>query len=215
MNDISYNLDWQALYQSILENKESIREAARKMSKEMKELKESQKESQKKTDEQIKKTSEQMKKTHQETEEEIKKLSKLIGSHTNNVGDVTEEFFFKGLSKKKKLGNIQYDHIRKNLGEAEGKEYDIVMVNGDSVAVISVKYKLHDNDIDKFFEKDLQEFKTYFPELKNYRLYGGIASKFITRKQKEKIKDLGLFAISQAGKDVEVLDEEEFDARVI
>ena len=182
-------------------------------------------ESQKKTDEQIKelresqeKTDEQMKITDQELrelKESADKVCKSIGNHTNNVGDITEEFFYMGLKEKNKLGNIKYDRIRKNVGETEGKEYDIVMINGDSVAVISVKYKLHNNDIDKFFKEDLQEFKTHFPELKSYHLYGGIASKLITEKQKEKIKDLGLFAISQAGKNVAVLNEKDFKAKVI
>ena len=175
-----------------------------------KQIKELQK-SQKKTDEQMKKTDQELK----ELKKSVDKVCKSIGNHTNNVGKVTEEFFYKGLSKKMKLGNVKYDLIRTNLGERQGKEYDIVMVNGDSVAVISVKYKLHKKDIDKFFREDLREFKKYFPEFKSYKLYAGIASKLITESQAKKIKDLGLFAISQAGKDVEVLNNEKFEARVI
>ena len=159
-------------------------------------------ESQKKTDEQMRKT-----------EKAVDKLAKAIGSHTNNVGDVTEEFFYRGLSKKKKLGNITFDAVRRNVGLA--KEYDIMMVNGDSVAVISVKYKLHENDVEKFLKENLKEFKKYFPEFKNYKIHAGIASKFITEKQEEKIKNSGLFAITQSGKDVEVLnDEKKFKAKV-
>jgi len=164
--------------------------------------------SQKKTDEQMKKTDKKLDKL----ERSIDKLSKTVGGHTNNVGDVTEEFFYRGLSKKRKLGNIKFDAVRRNVDLA--KEYDIMMVNGDSVAVISVKYKLHENDIDKFLNQDLKEFKKYFPEFKNYKIHAGIASKFITEKQEEKIKNSGLFAITQSEKDVEVLnDEKKFKAK--
>ena len=171
--------------------------------------------SQKKTDEQMKKTDEQMKKTDKKLdklEKTVDKIAKAIGNHTNNVGDVTEEFFYRGLSKSKKLGQIKFHSVRRNIGSA--KEYDIVMVNGDSVAVISVKYKLHENDIDKFLNEDLKEFRTYFPEFKNYKVHAGIASKFILEDQEEKMEELGLFVITQSGKDVSILNKDDFEARV-
>ena len=201
MNNRNSNLDWQGLFKSIKELRESHKEL---------------RESQKKTDEQMNRTDERMAKTDaklDKLEKTVDKVCEAIGGHTNNVGDVTEEFFFRGLSLKMKLGDIKYDLIRKNMGETEAKEYDIVMVNGDSVAVISVKYKLHKKDIDKFFKEDLREFKKYFPEFKNYKLYAGIASKSISKEQEKKIKNLGLFPIVQAGKDVEVLDEKGFKVK--
>ena len=201
-------------HKELRESHKEFRESYREFRESHKELRESQKElseAQKKTDEQMEKTDKGLK----ELKKTVDKVCKAIGNHTNNVGKVTEEFFYRGFKKRKRLGNVKYDLIRSSVGERQGKEYDIVMVNGDSVAVISVKYKLHEKDIDKFFKEDLKEFKKYFPEFKSYKLYAGIASKSITEKQEKKIKDLGLFAISQAGKDVEVLNEKGFNAKVM
>jgi len=245
--------DWQNLLQSILENKESIkemrktqREAMAELRKEMKDtdyrmketaklmkdtdcqMKETAKlmketdermketdermketdERIKETDQQIKETSLQMKKTDKqlkETDRKLEKLGMLHGNHVNNVGDVTEDFFFRGLFRKKELGNIKFDIVKRNVGEK--KEYDILMVNGDIVVVISVKYKLHEKDIDKFIKKDLDVFKAYCPEFKKYKVYAGIASKFITENLEKKMNSLGIFAISQSGKGIKILNE--------
>jgi len=182
MKQDEQKLDWQALYKSILENKESI-----------KKMRISQEKSQKETDRQI------------------KKVSKLIGNHTNNVGEVTEEFFYRGLAKKKTLGNIKFDVVRRNIGSA--KEYDILMVNGDTVAVISVKYKLHQKDIETFTKQDLKDFKKLFPEFKHYKVKAGIAAKSMTESLEKKIKDLGLFVITQSGKNIEILNDSDFEGR--
>ena len=213
--------DWQNLFNSILENKESIKElresttelresqnkAHKEAKEEMKELRKSQQE----TDRFIKETSREIKKSNEETNRKLDKVAKMIGGHVNNVGDVTEDFFFRGLSNHKSLGNIKFDEVKRNIGEK--KEYDILMINGDSVAVISVKYKLHEGDVDQFIEKDLKDFKKSYQKYKKYKLYAGIATKYLNTDLENSIKQAGLFAITQSGKDIKILNEKKFKAK--
>ena len=232
MNNPITSQDWQALYQSILENKASIIASGKKQEKaqdkslrQLDKLKKAQEKTDRqmaKTDKQMAETDKKMAKTDRQiaktdrqiakTEKQINKVFKMVGGHLNNVGKVTEEFFFRGLKRKKRLGSVKFDVVRRNVGSA--KEYDIIMVNGDSVAVVSVKYKLHLEDIDNFAKKDLKDFKKYFPEFKNYKVYAGIASKFISEDLSKMITEAGLFAISQSGKEIQVLNEGQLQAKV-
>ena len=214
MNNPITSQDWQNLYDSIKELRKSQEKNEKKMEKTDLQISKTDKQIEK-TDKQIEKTDKQIAKTEKQiakTEKEINKVFKMLGGHLNNVGEVTEEFFFRALKRKKKLGKIQFDVIRRNVGSA--KEYDIIMVNGDSVAVISVKYKLHPKDINHFANKDLKDFKKYFPEFKNYKLYAGIASKGMSENLEKQITDFGLFAISQAGKNVKILNEDKLQAKI-
>ena len=194
MNNPITSQDWQDLFQSQKIIGQRIAELQK---------------SQAETAEQIRKTEAQM----DRTDIRIEKVFKMFGGHLNNVGDVTEEFFYRGLSDKKRLGNVTYDIVRRKI-ESKDREYDIIMVNGDSVAVISVKYKLYFKDIDNFLKGEVKDFKKCFPEFKNYKVYAGIASKFMNQDLQAKITKAGLFAISQSGKEMQVLNEGRFQAKV-
>ena len=54
-------------------------------------------------------------------------------------------------------------------------EYDIVMYNGDTVALIEVKYKAHTKDIAKLLKNEPQNFRQTFTEYKDYKFYLGLA----------------------------------------
>lgn len=53
-------------------------------------------------------------------------------------------------------------------------EFDIILINGTSVAIIEIKYKVRPNDIEKLFKK-MENFRILFPIYKNYKLYAGMA----------------------------------------
>ena len=103
--------------------------------------------SQEKTDEQMKKTDEQMKKTDEqmkETQITLKKVAKLVGNISNNQGDIAEEFFYNSLADKPILNGVHYDFIDKNAHRSKNKiedEYDILLVNGNDIAIVEVKYR--------------------------------------------------------------------------
>ncbi|MFZ2968576.1 MAG: YraN family protein, partial [Sulfuricurvum sp.] len=131
-------------------------------------------ESQAKTDAQMQKTDEQMKKTDERFEDlraSNKRMGILLGNISNNQGDVAEEFFYNSLEDKKNLAGIHYDFIDKNWKSSTKNlrdEFDIVMVNGKDIAIIEVKYKAHEKDLEKLLTKKQENFRELFPIYKDY-----------------------------------------------
>jgi len=81
--------------------------------------------------------------------------------------EVAEEFFYHSLIKDNHLGTITFDDITKNMGKRRGniqEKYDLFMTNGDSIAIVEVKYKAHTNDLDELDQK-FNNFKKLFPTL--------------------------------------------------
>ncbi|MCK5867567.1 MAG: hypothetical protein KAG14_04140, partial [Mycoplasmataceae bacterium] len=89
----------------------------------------------------------------------------------------------------------------KNMEKHRGKiqeEYDLFLTNGNSIAIIEVKYKAHCNDLDKLGRK-MNNFKKLFPIYKDYDLYGGLASFHINDDVKNEILNQGYFALQRKG----------------
>ena len=104
--------------------------------------------SQAKTDAQMAKTDAQMAKT----DDKLNRLSELYGGVSSNQGSAAEEFFFNSLTANPEVGGIKFDRVTPNVMPAtktKQGEFDIVLVNGNSVAVVEVKYKVHPSDIEK------------------------------------------------------------------
>jgi len=45
-------------------------------------------------------------------------------------------------------------------------EYDIVMINGKDIAIIEVRYKAHESDLEKLLTKKHENFNNYFLHIK-------------------------------------------------
>ena len=156
---------------------------------------------QKETDEQMKKTDEQMKRT----DEKLDKVSKLVGSLANNQGDVAEEYFINSLFSKPEILGIKFDKVLPNLSTRKDNtedEYDIVLINGKSVAIVEVKYKVHENDIKKL-DKKIKTFRELFPEYSHLKLYAGIAGFKVYHDAKEYAKEKGYFVLQRKGDVIE------------
>jgi len=145
--------------------------------------------SQAKTDEQLAKTDAQIAKTEalmaettaqmKSTDETLKRMGIHLGGITDNIGMTTEEYFYNSLYDNPKLGKINFDSISKNIHTKTKRledEYDIVMYNGDCIALIECKYKAHENDVRKLIDKKVGNFRILYPDFKDYSIYLGIAS---------------------------------------
>ena len=153
--------------------------------------------SQRETDEQMKRTDEQMKRTDQKLE----RIGAMVGNISNNQGDVAEEFFYQSLINDNRLGSIAFDDITKNMEKHKGnlqEEYDLFMTNGDSIAIVEVKYKAHINDVKKL-ERKFNNFKKLFPIYKDYKLYGALAAFHMNDEAKEATLSQGYFALQRSG----------------
>lgn len=55
-------------------------------------------------------------------------------------------------------------------------EFDIVLLNGQGVASMEVKYKAHLNDLDQVQSK-VASYRRLRPEHKNYKIFAGLAGR--------------------------------------
>lgn len=162
-------------------------------------------EAQKQTDLQMKQTDLQMKRTDEQmkrTDEKLERIGIHVGNISKNQGDIAEEFFFNSLINEAHLGPIAFEDIMMNFQKHRGniqEEYDLVMTNGDAIGIIEVKYKAHENDLDKL-ERKMRHFKQLFPVYKTYKLYGAIASFHINEDAKREALKRGFFVLQRSGK---------------
>ena len=136
------------------------------------------------------------------TDAKLEKVSELLGNIGQNQGDVAEDFFYNSLAEDTRLGAIHFDDIAKNEQKRRGQteeEYDIVMTNGDAIGIVEVKYKAHQNDLQKL-ERKMRNFKKLFPVYEKYKLYGAIASFHINDDAKKEALQRGFFVLERTGK---------------
>jgi hypothetical protein len=132
-------------------------------------------ESQIKTDAQLAKTDAQLAKT----DAKLDKLAEMYGGVSNNQGKVAEEFFYNSLKHNPVLNGLKFDFIEKNVTRSKDgieEEYDILLVNGQVVYIIEVKYSLHTRDIERMVTRKLPNFKKLFLEYRNYEIRTAFAS---------------------------------------
>ncbi len=154
-----------------------------------------------KTDEKLNRISELYNAASNKTDEKLNRLSELYGGVSNNLGSAAEEFFLNSLTANPVVGGITFDRILPNLHigtKNKQGEFDIVLVNGSSVAVIEVKYKVHPSDVEKA-TKNLKRYREFFPEHKNYDLYGGIAGFSVPPDAVKAAKEQGMFVLKRVG----------------
>lgn len=162
-------------------------------------------EQQKRTDEQLAKTDAQLAKTDAQlakTSQKLDRLGELVGNISNNQGDIAEEFFFQSFVKNPVLGDIKFDSVSRNLNNHIGnlqEEYDLVLINGDTLAIIEVKAKAHVNDLEQMINRKMANFPKLFNAYRNYHYYGGIATLVTNEMLIEKARELGLFLLTQQG----------------
>ena len=170
------------------------------------------------TDKQLKETDKQLKETDRhlkETDEQVKRTSKKVEELTKDIfgisksnGLVAEDFFYDNLKEHKKLGNIKFDYVEKNIKarikDLEG-QYDIVLYNGDSIGLVEVKYKAKLDHIDKLKNKQIESFKQLFPQYKDYKFYGVIAGLAIAKEVENRALKNGLFVLKQSGNDMKTI----------
>lgn len=176
--------------------------------------------SQAKTDAQMAKTDERIAKTEallaetiaerREMDKKWEKTQQILSNVGINLGIVAEEFFYYALEKKKKLGSIKFDSIQFNVRAPHPKvqdEFDIVMVNGNAVAIIEIKHKVHPSDIVKLKTKKLENFKAIFPQYADYTFYLGIGGLSVPAEIEEMAVSEGMAVLRQKGEVAEINDK--------
>lgn len=140
------------------------------------------------------------------TDAKLNRLAEMYGGVGNNQGAVAEEFYFNSLSANPELNGIQFDFVDKNITRNQHgveDEFDIVMVNGEDVFVIEVKYKAHEQDLERLLKKKAVNFRKLFPMYSQYRHHYGLATFHIHDQLKDQALSSGGTVLQRKGDVIE------------
>ena len=145
-----------------------------------------------------------------ENDRQMEKLRQELGGLAHSQGSFAEEYFFNSFEQdQKNFFGKKFDEIERNIkGHSKGlrDEYDIVLYNDAVVAIVEVKFKVQEKDIDKILKK-AETFRVLFPVYKEFGIYLGLASLvFPSHLEQECIKK-GIAIIKQIGDKVVINDE--------
>jgi hypothetical protein len=148
-----------------------------------------------------------------ETDRKLAKLEQLVGGIANNNGEMAEDYFYSAFKTNKTFANEKFDKVRRNLkysneDEVEA-EFDIVLFNGKSAALIEVKYnaKPENISIEKLISR-VEVFKILCPKFKNHKIYLGVAAMSFRKGLEEKLHKAGIATIRQIGKKMVRFDKD-------
>jgi len=149
----------------------------------------------------------EMAKSRADFDRRMKKLSEQVGGVANNQGAFAEEYFFNSFERgQTNFFNEKFDKIKQNMkGDETDDEFDIVMLNGQTLGIVEVKFKAHQKDIPKVIKK-AETFRENFPKYKNHKIYLGLASMAFYPKLEHECLDKGIAIVKQVGDTVVVND---------
>jgi hypothetical protein len=142
-----------------------------------------------------------------ETNKQIKDLNKQIGGISNNIGYHAEQYFQNALRESLTFGGEKYDGMIPNLKyqhKSINAEFDIVLVNGKSTALIEAKNRIHPDFVKELAEKKLEDFKKYYPAYSKGKIYLGVAGFSFDEQVLKDAEELGIGILRQVGNSVEM-----------
>jgi hypothetical protein len=155
---------------------------------------------QKETDKQLKEVSQQQKENAQqlkETDKQLKELGKQIGGLGAKFGSFTEGLALPSMETilRQRFGMEVISPSVRVSKEGQHIEIDVLAyTNGDlnTAYIVEVKSHARQEDITQL-KSILQRFRRFFPEHKDKKLYGILASVDISPELREKILQEGLY----------------------
>ena len=130
---------------------------------------------------------------------------KEVGGITNTRGDATEAFFLQALDKERRLGDLEFGYVRPNVkafDRGQEVEFDILMMNGEVVAVIEVKHKLRCEDVERMREWTLPSFRRLMREYDDKTLAPAMACIIAQRNALELAYEYGYAVLRPGGQRV-------------
>ncbi len=116
---------------------------------------------------------------HAKLDAKLDRLAAMYGGVSNNQGAVAEEFYYNSLKANPVLGDVRFDLIDKNSTRSRAgleDEFDLLLVNGQVVYVVEVKYKAHESDLERLLEVTAVNFPSLFPEYADHEVRLALAA---------------------------------------
>jgi hypothetical protein len=136
-----------------------------------------------------------------QTTKNIENVNKQLGGIGASQGLVAEEFFYNTLLDKPQIGSLKFDQINMNMQggkKSDRFECDIAAINGKSLALIEVKYNVHEDAIEQV-ESHVRRFRKFFPYYAKHKIYGGVAGFHIAKDVVDLAHKKGFFVLKRKG----------------
>ncbi|GBU20274.1 hypothetical protein R80B4_00150 [Fibrobacteres bacterium R8-0-B4] len=145
----------------------------------------------------------------------IDKMREELGNIGNNNGLVAEEIVFHSLEKTLTFAGEKFDYIDHGLVRSrktpDGKkvtgEYDVLLCNGTSAALIEVKHRVGKKALDRLIDVQLPRFRIVCPQYKDAKIYLGLGGMSFETGIAEEARSLGIATLTLSGDAVEIDDE--------
>ena len=166
----------------------------------------------KQREKEIKALDARLEKMYAESRKERKELNQQLGGISNSNGEMAETYFYNALKRDKTFVNEKFDSIKRNRkfvnNEIEA-EFDIILFNGKSAAIIEVKYNAKPDNISvRRIVSRVEAFKLLYPDYKNHNIYLGVAAMTFRKGLEQRLHRAGIATIRQVGKKMVVYDKE-------
>ena len=164
------------------------------------------------TREQMKETDRKMQETNRQMKQTDRRLKKLDDLFTGQWGKLIESLTAGGLKFALHERNIKVTGISCNTErtyQGEKREFDIIATNGEELIVVEVKTTLKLNQVQYFLEK-IKDFKSYFSEYKDKKIYGAIAYLKANEGASNYAEKRGFFILNPVGNVVKIVNSAHF-----
>ena len=142
----------------------------------------------------------------------IKSTNRIRGLAEDFDGFFVEEFFLTAFIKygKKTFFGEKFDeienHVKGFTKDGFEDEYDIILINEKTIAIIETIYNAREKHVPKVLKK-AETFRVNFPEYENHKVFLGLASMAFYPELEEDCKTNGVAIVKQIGDSVVIYDE--------
>jgi len=138
-------------------------------------------------------------------------MSAEVAGIGKSNGMFAEDIYYRTLWRKKEFAGIHFDDVSNAFGGVkklpDGKrlqdQFDIVMLNDASAAIVEAKYRARKEDVTTLVEKKVNNFKILFPDYKDLKIYLGLAALAFEDDVVEEARKYGVGLLQQVGETVE------------
>ena len=143
---------------------------------------------------------------------EIRKMIKETNAMVNGIGKsngaVAEETIYNALKYNMMYGGIKFEDIQRNVKKDSTSqnlrgEFDAVLENGDTLAIIETKYRVRKDDVNVLVNKKVEDFRKLFPKYNDYKIILGIGGMSFDEEALKEANENGVGIIKVVGEKVE------------
>ena len=183
--------------QEMREESRKDREESRRFRQEMREDREESRRRMDRIEATVREFSKDSKRLSKDLAKSMEQTNKRLESFGIVQGQVAEDLFYRNLPVLLKAYHIAWSDLHRNIIGEKAREYDLAAINSSTAFVFEVKNKLRLDDIKRFHEVQLPDFKPNFPNYANHTVYGGIGALVVREDLQRYAKKLGLFVLTQ------------------